>query len=105
MNNNNDSSNATIPILSSFIIALQDSSHAEKQLAREKNVGLESNASLGDNSELASLGLEIIENYTKAYLRTHFPNLPEGESGVSAKLKMNIIVIIQVSLRSCIVLT
>jgi len=57
--------------------ALQDSSHAEKQLAREKKVGLESNASLGDNSELASLGLEIIENYTKAYLRTHFPNLPE----------------------------
>ena len=63
-----------------FPSALQDASHARKQMERQKDVGLESSVNLGDNSDLAKLGLEIIENYTKAYLRTHFPNLPEGDA-------------------------
>ena len=60
--------------------ALQDASHAQKQVEREKEVGLlsDANVALYDNSELAKLGLDIIENYVKAYLRLHFPNLPEG---------------------------
>jgi len=59
--------------------ALQDASHAQKQVEREKEVGLlsDANVALYDNSELAKLGLDIIENYVKAYLRLHFPNLPE----------------------------
>ena len=62
------------------LTALQDSSHALKLRERQKDVGLADLASAGpnDNSELATLGLEVIENYVKAYLRTHFPNLPEG---------------------------
>jgi len=74
--------------------ALQDSSHALKLRERQKDVGLADLASAGpnDNSELATLGLEVIENYVKAYLRTHFPNLPEeGCSGICGYLTSDLI--------------
>ena len=45
---------------------------------KSANVGLEK--AENDNSDLAKLGLDIIEKYVKAYLRTHFSNLPEGWS-------------------------
>jgi len=57
--------------------ALMDVSYSERQQERQMGVGLTQDGSLENNSELANLGLEIMESYVKAYLRTHFPNLPE----------------------------
>lgn len=50
-------------------------------MERERGVGLgdEDPADENDNTKLRILGRGIIENYVKSYLRTHFPNLPEGE--------------------------
>lgn len=57
--------------------ALCDASYARKQMEREKGVGLGDEPALNDNTEMRQLGRGIIDNYVKAYLRTHFPNLPE----------------------------
>jgi len=59
--------------------ALCDPTYVRMQMEREKGVGLgsEGPADGSDNSELRQLGLGIIDNYVKAYIRTHFPNLPE----------------------------
>jgi len=59
--------------------ALCDPTYARQQMERERGVGLgdEVSTEANDNSKLRQLGRGIIDNYVKAYLRTHFPNLPE----------------------------
>ena len=67
----------TLPI---FLAALCDPTYARQQMERERGDGLgdEVSTEANDNSKLRQLGRGIIDNYVKAYLRTHFPNLPEG---------------------------
>lgn len=58
--------------------ALTERSYIIQEEERQKSVGIEQpNLNISDNQDLATKGLDFVDNVVKRYLRTVLPRLPE----------------------------